>query len=113
MEFTIEARDDISIILIDSNTLGGPGANQLSDNIRSLIEAGSKKFIIDMKKVEWMNSSGLGILIAALNTVKNRGGELCLLNIQKKTEQLLTITKLDRVFKIFNTEEEAVASLSE
>ncbi|MCD6116628.1 STAS domain-containing protein [bacterium] len=113
MEFTIEKRDDISIIAIDSTNLGGPGANQLSDNIRSLIDKGSKKFIIDMKKVEWMNSSGLGILIAALNTVKTREGELCLLNIQKKTEQLLAITKLNRVFKIYKTEEEAVAGLSE
>jgi len=59
-----------------------------------------------------MNSSGLGILIGGLTTVRNSGGELKLLHLPKKIQELLQITKLDRVFGIFEDEGEVVDSFS-
>ncbi|RKY75923.1 anti-sigma factor antagonist [candidate division KSB1 bacterium] len=112
MEFQVKKAGNVAVITIESTSLGGPGANQLSDEIRTVMDADIVNFVINMEKVEWMNSSGLGILIAALNTVKRKNGELCLLNIREKTEQLLKITKLDRVFKIFDSEEKAVAEFT-
>jgi len=113
MEFSVKNLDDVVVLHVDATSLGGPGAHQMSNKIRSFMDQGISKFIVDMEKVEWMNSSGLGIVIGALHTVTSRNGRLCLINISEKTEQLLKITKLERVFSIFNSEEEAVADFSE
>jgi anti-sigma B factor antagonist len=62
--------------------------------------------------VEWMNSTGLGILISGLTTLRNNGGELKLACVTDKIQSLLTITKLITVFENFDTIEDAVKSFS-
>ena len=64
----------------------------------------------DLAKVDWMNSTGLGILISGLTTLRNNGGELKLANVTEKIQSLLTITKLITVFENFDSVEEAVGS---
>ena len=65
---------------------------------------------IDLSKVKWMNSSGLGALMASLTTLRNAGGDLKLANVTKKIESLLLITKLITVFETYESVDRAVAS---
>ncbi len=67
---------------------------------------------LDLGKVMIVNSTGLGILIAALTSMKNAGGILKLLNVSKRVESLLMVTKLILIFDVFENEEEAMASFS-
>jgi anti-sigma B factor antagonist len=78
--------------------------------INRLIDEKKTKIVIDLKNVELMNSSGLGILIGAVTLLKNNQGGLRLIQVPDKIQALLKSTKLNTVFEISNTFEEAVAS---
>jgi anti-sigma B factor antagonist len=96
------------VIALSGKIMGGPEAGQINDKINALIDEEKKKIIIDLQEVEWMNSSGLGILIGAIQTLKNNGGQLVLINVSDRIENLLKITKLISVFTIKPDLESAV-----
>ncbi|RCK71613.1 MAG: hypothetical protein IGBAC_1584 [Ignavibacteriae bacterium] len=90
--------------------MGGPDANLLNELLHKLVAQGKKKIVLDLKGVKLMNSSGLGMLIAALTTMKNASGNLKLASASKKIENLLIITKLVNIFEIYKTVKEATDS---
>jgi len=90
--------------------MGGPDATVLHDRLHELIDQNKKKVVIDLAKVDWMNSTGLGILIAGLTTLRDNQGELKLACVTDKIQSLLTITKLITVFEAHETVDAAVAS---
>ena len=110
MKLTDRIVEDVVILEPKGKIMGGPDATMLHDKLHDFIDQNKKKVIIDLSKVEWMNSTGLGILISGLTTMRNNGGELKLAGITEKIESLLTITKLITVFENFDTVDEAVAS---
>ena len=112
MKSSVREKEDVVIITLEGDMVGGPDATLLSEKLRDLIEGGKNKIIVDMEKVDWMNSSGLGILIGSLTTVRNSGGDLKLIHLKKKLKELLRITKLRRVFEVFEDESEAVGSFT-
>jgi anti-sigma B factor antagonist len=89
--------------------MGGPDAETFRDELHKLIEERKKEVIVDLGKVKFMNSSGLGILIGGLTTMKNAGGELVICQADKKIESLLMVTQLIKVFNHYRTLDEAVA----
>ncbi len=105
---------DGGIILfeIEGNIVGGPDAMSLNDEVRKLVESGKKKFIIDLGSVEHINSSGLGILIASLNAVRQAGGDLKVANVSPKVLELLKITKLNQIFESYKSVDEAAKNLA-
>ncbi|MFO7890087.1 MAG: STAS domain-containing protein [bacterium] len=113
MKFTIEERDNIILIRMEGDVIGGPDAATISEKIRDFLSQGKKKFIIDLKSVRWMNSSGLGVLIGCLTTVRNNQGKLILLHIPTKVKELLKLTKLERVFQQFENEDTAIENFKE
>ncbi len=102
--------DDIIILELSGKIMGGPDATAFNEKLHDLVESGNIKVIADLSKVNWMNSSGLGILISALTTIRNAGGDLKLAAITERIKSLLMITKLLSVFDTFDTTEEAVKS---
>ena len=102
--------NDVAILEPKGKIMGGPDATMLHDKLHDFIDQNKKKVIIDLSKVEWMNSTGLGILISGLTTMRNNGGELKLAGVTEKIESLLTITKLITVFENYDTVELAVES---
>lgn len=108
MNTQVSERDGIVVISLSGKIMGGPEAGQINDKINNLIDTGKIKIIIDLKNVEWMNSSGLGILIGAITTLKNNGGRMILVNVSERIENLLKITKLISVFDIESDVDTAV-----
>ena len=84
----------------------------LNDEVRKLVDGGKKKFVIDMSSVEHINSSGLGMLIASLNAVRQAGGDLKVANASPRVLELLTITKLNQIFESYKSVDEAVKNLA-
>jgi anti-sigma B factor antagonist len=80
------------------------------DEVLLILAAGSKKILVNLKDVTYIDSSGLGELVAAFTAVKNAGGELKLLNLTSKVRDLLVITKLVTVFDVKDDEASAVES---
>jgi anti-sigma B factor antagonist len=101
---------NVVVLELVGKIIGGPDATTLNDKLHDLVEKGSRNVVADLSQVNWMNSSGLGILISALTTTRNAGGELKIAAATEKIKKLLTITKLTNVFTLYDTVEEAVAS---
>jgi anti-sigma B factor antagonist len=103
-------KDGVFVLEPKGKIMGGPDATMLHERLHDYIEQGKKKVVIDLAQVDWMNSTGLGILISGLTTLRNNGGELKLANVTDKIQSLLTITKLVTVFEAFDSVEDAVKS---
>ncbi len=112
MKFDVREKKGVVIVLLEGEMLGGPDATLLLEKFREFIGAGRNRIVVDMARVDWMNSSGLGILIGGLTTVRNSGGDLKLLHLNDKPQELLRITKLSRVFETFDDEDEAIDSFA-
>ena len=91
-------------------TLSKGGDVLLKDKIHSLIQQGHKNLLMDLSDVTYVDSAGLGQLVQAYATTKNRGGTLKLLNVTKRLRDLLVVTKLLTVFDTYDSEPAALAS---
>jgi len=91
-------------------TLNKGGDVLLKDKVQSLIQQGQKNILLDLSDVSYVDSAGLGELVQAYATTKNRGGALKLLSVTKRLEDLLVVTKLLTVFDTFDAEADAIAS---
>lgn len=110
MKLSNKEADGITVITLEGSVLGGPDATALNDELHRLVEKKKRNIVLDLSGVHTMNSSGLSMLIAALQTVKNAGGGLKIAAPSKKIESLLVITKLSTVFELHPTVKQAVAS---
>ena len=103
----------VAIITVTGDiTLNKGGDVLLKDKVQSLIQQGSKNIVIDLGGVSYVDSAGLGELVHAYATTKNKGGSLKLLNVTKKLRDLLVVTKLLTVFDTYDSENEAVQSFA-
>lgn len=110
MKHSLTMKDGVPIFELKGKIMGGAEANDFHEELKKNVIGGQKKIVIDLGSVEWMNSSGLGMLISALTTVKNAGGEMKLARATEKITSLLVITKLTSVFDSHPTVESAIAS---
>ena len=102
---------DITILDMDGKITIGEGSVALRTAIRRLLEEGKKKILLNLAKVGYIDSSGIGELVSSYTAIgKEDGGQLKLLNLTQKLQDLLTITKLLTVFDVYESEEEALAS---
>ncbi len=109
---TITTREVSHVTIVDINgriTLGDE-TGKLRDTIRGLIAAGKKKIVLNLAQVDYIDSSGVGELVSSFTTVRNSGGELKLLSLTKKVQDVLYVTKLYTVFDIKDDEFTAVKS---
>ncbi|MBX7223400.1 MAG: STAS domain-containing protein [Blastocatellia bacterium] len=88
----------------------GEGSVQLREAVRQMLEAGNNKILLNLGDVSYVDSSGIGELVSSYTTVNKQGGQLKLLNLTKKIQDLLMITKLLTVFETFDSEETALNS---
>jgi anti-sigma B factor antagonist len=88
----------------------GEGSSALRDLMRELVGKGQKKILLNLGEVSYIDSSGIGELVSGFTTVTNSGGELKLLNLNKRVKDLLQITKLYTVFDVHEDEASAIRS---
>lgn len=110
MRLKIKDVKSVTLIELKGNVMGGPDASSLNEELHKLIDGGKKNIVVDLGDVKFMNSSGLGMLIGALTTVRNAGGQLKLARASEKIESLLIVTKLITVFEHFEKVDEAIGS---
>lgn len=103
--------DDVVVLDLSGRITIGEGTVILRDTIRRLLDAGDRKFLLNLSNCDYIDSSGLGELVTAFTTVRNAGGELKLVNLTRRVQDLLQITKLLTVFESYDDETEAVKSL--
>jgi anti-sigma B factor antagonist len=101
---------DVTILDMTGEVRIGEGAISLRDSIRNLADQGKKNVLLNLAGVKYMDSSGVGELIANYTTIKRQGGQLKLLNLTDRIQNLLVITKLLTVFDSYDNEAEALKS---
>jgi len=102
--------DGITVVDLSGRITLGEGSVVLRDTVRDLLAKGDRKMLLNLGEVTYIDSSGIGELVSAFTTTKNQGGELKLLNLTKKVNDLLQITKLYTVFDVKDDEASAVKS---
>jgi anti-sigma B factor antagonist len=112
MSATINTRQngDVCILDVSGKITLGDGSVVIREAVKKLVADGTKKIVLNLGDVTYIDSSGIGELVSAFTSVSNIGGNLKLLNLTKRVQDLLQITKLYTVFEVFNDEASAVAS---
>ena len=102
----------VTIVDLSGRIVLGEGSAGLRDLLRKLVSEGIKKILLNLRNVDYIDSSGLGELVSAFTSLRSQGGELKLLNLTKRVRALLQITKLLTVFDITDDEATSVKSFS-
>jgi anti-sigma B factor antagonist len=105
-------KGDVLILDLEGNIRLGEEGTVFRSALRLLTAGGEKKIILNMAKVSYMDSSGLGDLVAGYSNLKKNGGELKILNLTRRINELLIITKLLTVFDIYDNEADAIESFT-
>ncbi|MBI4445467.1 MAG: STAS domain-containing protein [Acidobacteria bacterium] len=113
MRIETRAKDGVTIVDLHGKITIGEGNVEIRNKVRELLQSGKKKILINLGDVSYMDSSGIGELVSCYTSVTNQGGQLKLLNLTQKLEELLAITKLLTVFDSYNDENKAVQSFYE
>ena len=102
--------DGVTVLDLSGRITLGEGSSALRDLMRDMVGKGQKKILLNLGEVSYIDSSGIGELVSGFTTVTNSGGQLKLLNLNKRVKDLLQITKLYTVFDVHEDEASAVRS---
>jgi anti-sigma B factor antagonist len=101
---------DVLILDLHGKIMIGEGDDALREAVTRLVDGGHTRIVLNLAEVPYVDSAGLGEIVRCYTTVSRKGGRLKLLNLTKKIQDLLAITKLLTVFETYDTEDEAVKS---
>jgi len=102
--------DGVSVVALDGRIVLGEESNSLRERVKTLIGEGKKKIVLNMANVKYIDSAGLGILVAAHVSANNQGAAVHLSNLGNKFHDVLQLTRLLTVFNVYDTEAEAISS---
>ena len=103
---------DVSVVDVAGRITLGEGSSALRDLLREMVGKGQKQILLNLGDVSYIDSSGIGELVSGFTTVTNSGGQLKLLNLNKRVKDLLQITKLYTVFDVHEDEAGAIRSFA-
>jgi anti-sigma B factor antagonist len=112
MSLVIQVREKEGVLILDlrGRLTVGEEATLLRDKVKELATAGTTKAVLNLKGVEFIDSTGLGSLVICFTSMQKAGGTLKLLNLSQRSIELLVLTKLTTVFEVFDDEQDAVNS---
>jgi anti-sigma B factor antagonist len=110
MKATVRQVEGVVVVDLSGRIKFGEGSSILRDTVKDLLSKGQKNILLNLGDISYIDSSGIGELVAAFTSVRSQGGELKLLHLTKKVHDLLQITKLYTVFDVKDDEAEAIAA---
>ncbi|MBI1286380.1 MAG: STAS domain-containing protein [Flavobacteriales bacterium] len=111
MNYKIEDHAGGKLITLSGRLIEKSQADGVIKEFEGLLSNGTDKFLMDLAELEYVNSTGLNLLIGMFTSARNAGGELVIGGISAKVKKLMVMTKLDSIFKIYGSVEEAAANL--
>lgn len=110
LEIHLREREGVSILdLIGRLTVGGDVAT-FRERMQKLVDLGKKNIILNLDQVDYVDSTGLGALVMCYTTLQRAGGKVKLLNLSRRSIELLVMTKLTTIFEVFKEEQDAINS---
>ncbi|HZO55827.1 MAG TPA: STAS domain-containing protein [Bryobacteraceae bacterium] len=110
LDISQREREGVVIVDLDGRLTVGQETGALREAVLKLSTEGKTNVVLNLEKVEYIDSTGLGGLVICFTTLKKGGGALKLLNLNRRNVELLVLTKLQTVFEVFNDEQDAVNS---
>ncbi len=107
MNFEVSRQNDITIIEVTGQLIVG-NRQELKEDVLKLLESGARKFLIDFRDTAYIDSSGLGVLVSLSKKIREKGGEMRLSNLNEDLRTLFELTKLDTLFDIADSRDEAL-----
>jgi anti-sigma B factor antagonist len=102
--------DGVSVVALEGRIVLGEESNALREKIKGLLAEGKKKIVLNMANIKYIDSAGLGILVAAHVSAKTQGASVRLCHLGRKFHEVLQITKLLTIFDVYDTQAAAVGS---
>jgi anti-sigma B factor antagonist len=112
LKITAREVDGITILNLEGRVVLGEESNALREQVKSLLAAGKRKVVLNMGQVTYIDSAGLGTLVAAHHSARTQGATLKLSNLGKKFQEILQVTKLLTVFEVYDSEAAAISSFN-
>lgn len=112
MELKQIKKSDVLIVKLAGDFMGGVESEKFKSMIFDAINNEQLNVVIDLSEVGWMNSTGLGILVTGLSSIRSSGGDLRLASLSERIRRPFEITRLDSIFQIYPTVDDAVLSFS-
>jgi anti-anti-sigma factor len=103
---------DVTVLDLKGRLVFDDGDSLLRDRINALVDAGHLNILLNLRDVSYVDSCGIGILVAKYVSLRRKGGDLRFVNLTTRSRRLLEITKLMGIFRVFDSEEEAISSFS-
>jgi len=112
MKLILKTRDagEVAILDLQGKIILGDECNLLREQVKTLLAANKKKIVLNLGEVSFIDSAGVGTLVASFTSAKAQDAELKMANLTKKFKETLQITRLLTVFEVYDSEDEAVAS---
>lgn len=111
LNYTVEKQDKAHYLYIQGDLIGDEVGPRMVELVSDAINEGVKTFVVDLSEVRYISSSGIGLLITMLTKMRNVGGEVYLASPSEHVKKLLIITKLNNIFTVFESKEEARAQI--
>ncbi len=105
--------EEVSVLTLKGKLMGGKETSAVSDYVQQLINGGVRELVLDLSKVKWLNSQGVGMLMSCLIRIRDAGGNLVISGATEKVENVFIVTKLIQIFETFDTVQDAVTSFKE
>jgi anti-sigma B factor antagonist len=110
LEIQQREREGIIVLDLDGRITVGPEATALRDTVSALNAANTRNLVLNLARVDYIDSTGLGALVICATSLRKAGGNMKLVNLNRRNIELLVMTKLATVFEIFTDEQDAVSS---
>lgn len=113
MKIKQSLQGDVMVLQISGKIMGGPDHDKFQGEVKELIADGHVDVLLNMSKVSWVNSTGLGILVSAFHTLKKNSGRLKICQVNDRIDNILNVAQLKLVFETFDNCDEALASFKQ
>jgi anti-sigma B factor antagonist len=110
LKMTERTVDGVSVMDLEGRIVLGEESSALRERVKNLLGADKKKIVLNMGNVSYIDSAGLGALVASYTSAKNQGAILKLVNLGAKFREVLQVTKLLTVFEVYDSEQAAISS---
>jgi anti-sigma B factor antagonist len=112
MNFKCKQKDDVTILSISGKIMGGPDHDKFQAEIKRLIAEGNRKVLLDLAKVPWVNSTGLGILISGFVSLKQAEGHMKVSNVNERVLSLFYTSQINDLFETHETTDKALEAFA-
>ena len=112
LKITDRVVDGVAVAVLDGRIVLGEESNALREKVKALLASGQKRVVLNMDNVTYIDSSGLGTLVASHTSARGQGASMKLSNLGSKFQEILQVTKLVTVFEVYPSETAAIGSFS-